>query len=233
MDGKRSGTRLARPLLPSGWLSAISQTVAGPSKSPPKKGARRSTSDRILDAAEQRFARRGYDATSLGDIADDVGIRAPSLYKHFASKRDLYAAVVDRLLAPYFELLDRLLVVPEDLEQAETNLLSVARHYLETPNLARLVQHAALAGDEALDLIVQRWYGPLFKRSAELTEGAPLLGGESHRAIAVVVAFHSMMSGYVTMAPLHARLMGRDPGSEDAIRDQLELMRGVSALLWR
>lgn len=198
-----------------------------------KRPPRRSTTDRILDAAERRFARRGYEATSLGDIADDVGIRAPSLYKHFASKRDIYAAVVDRLLAPYFELLDRLLTIPEDVEQAEKNLLAVARHYVETPNLARLVQHAALARDEELELLVDRWYGPLFRRAAQLTEGAPLLGGEAKRALAVVVAFHSMMSGYVTMAPLHARLMGRDPSSEDAIGEQLELMRGVSALLWR
>ncbi|MFO0692106.1 MAG: TetR/AcrR family transcriptional regulator [Polyangiales bacterium] len=193
----------------------------------------RSTTERILDAAEVRFARSGYDATSLGDIADDVGIRTPSLYKHFESKRDLYVAVVERLLSPYFELLDRLLTVPEDAEQAEKNLFAVTRFYLETPNLARVVQHAALAGGEELELLVERWYLPLFRRATQLTETAPLLAGEAKKALSVVIAFHSMMSGYVTMAPLHARLMGRDPGSKAAIDEQLELMHGLSALLWR
>ncbi len=42
-----------------------------------------STSDRILDAAEDIFAEKGYSATSLGDVADRVGIRSPSLYNHF------------------------------------------------------------------------------------------------------------------------------------------------------
>ncbi len=38
-----------------------------------------STSERILDAAEDLFAEKGYSATSLGDVADRVGIRSPSL----------------------------------------------------------------------------------------------------------------------------------------------------------
>ncbi len=42
-----------------------------------------STADRILDAAEDLFAVKGYSATSLGDVADRVGIRSPSLYNQF------------------------------------------------------------------------------------------------------------------------------------------------------
>ena len=181
-----------------GWRGASVANIDG---FPQAFGARvrpltvnRRSGERILDAAEVRFARSGYDATSLGDIADDVGIRTPSLYKHFESKRDLYVAVVERLLSPYFELLDRLLTVPEDAEQAEKNLFAVTRFYLETPNLARVVQHAALAGGEELELLVERWYLPLFRRATQLTETAPLLAGEAKKALSVVIAFHSMMS---------------------------------------
>ena len=196
---------------------------------------RGSTSARILDAAEAHFARQGYGAASLGDIADAVQIRTPSLYKHFASKRELYIAVVDRLLRPYFELLDRLLTVPEDAVDAERNLVAVASHYMRTPNLARLVQHAALTGGEELSLLVEHWYEPLFRRAAELTPGA--LWHENargrERALSVVVAFHSMMSGYVTMAALHSRLTGSEPLRAPAIENQLELMRRMAGELWR
>jgi AcrR family transcriptional regulator len=194
-----------------------------------------STSTRILDAAEVHFARHGYGAASLGDIADAVRIRTPSLYKHFASKRELYVAVVERLLSPYFELLNRLLRVPEDAAHAERNLLAVAGHYIHTPNLARLVQHAALAGGEELDLLVERWYEPLFRRAAELTPAAGRLetARARQRVLSVVVAFHSMMAGYVTMAPLHARLTGSEPLEAPAIDDQLELMRRMAGELWK
>jgi AcrR family transcriptional regulator len=49
----------------------------------------RSTRERILDAAEARFADKGFGATALGEIAEDVGIRTPSLYKHFDGKQAL------------------------------------------------------------------------------------------------------------------------------------------------
>jgi TetR/AcrR family transcriptional regulator len=194
-----------------------------------------STSARILDAAEAHFARHGYGAASLGDIADAVRIRTPSLYKHFASKRELYVAVVERLFSPYFELLNRLMTVPEDAAHAERNLVAVASHYMQTPNLAHLVQHAALAGGEELTLLVDHWYKPLFRRAAELTPGGRWHADTEsrQRALSVVVAFHSMMSGYVTMAPLHARLTGQKPLRAPAIEHQLELMRRMAGELWQ
>ena len=51
-----------------------------------------STRERALRAALELFGRKGYDAVSMNDIAQAVGIRAPSLYKHFQNKEALFAA---------------------------------------------------------------------------------------------------------------------------------------------
>lgn len=192
----------------------------------------RSTTDRLLDAAEARFARLGYEATSLNDVADDVGIRTPSVYKHFANKRAIYVAVLERLLAPYVELLERLLTVPEAPEDGAANLLAVLRHYVATPNLARVVQHATLAGGEELDLLVERWYAPLFVRAAALTPHGDGDASTPGDPVGVVVAFHAMMSGYMTMAPLHERLLGADPLSDRALAGHLGLMQRLVRELW-
>ncbi len=45
------------------------------------------TKRRIMDAALELFAAHGYDAVSVEQIAGAVGIKAPSLYNHFVSKR--------------------------------------------------------------------------------------------------------------------------------------------------
>lgn len=52
------------------------------------------TTRRILEAAEAEFARRGYEAARLEDVAQGAGIRRSSLLYHFESKAELYAAVI-------------------------------------------------------------------------------------------------------------------------------------------
>lgn len=47
----------------------------------------------ILDAAAMQFAAKGYQAASIRDIVQDVGMQAGSLYCHFANKDELLAAV--------------------------------------------------------------------------------------------------------------------------------------------
>lgn len=48
-----------------------------------------STRDRILDVAAELFLERGYEGTTLGEIAQRLGISTPSLYWHFESKQHL------------------------------------------------------------------------------------------------------------------------------------------------
>ncbi|MCC6748692.1 MAG: helix-turn-helix transcriptional regulator [Deltaproteobacteria bacterium] len=53
-----------------------------------------STKSAILRAARQHFARRGYHATSIRDIAGEVGIDVKTLYYHWQSKQTLFEAAL-------------------------------------------------------------------------------------------------------------------------------------------
>ena len=53
----------------------------------------------ILTAATEAFARSGFAATSLEDIAAQAGVTRVILYRHFDSKTELYQAVLDRMCA--------------------------------------------------------------------------------------------------------------------------------------
>ncbi len=63
-----------------------------------------STKERILDAALTLFAENGYDGTSVEQIASIVGIKAPSLYKHYKGKEDILNALIDSAEARYEEI---------------------------------------------------------------------------------------------------------------------------------
>ncbi|HSE46763.1 MAG TPA: TetR/AcrR family transcriptional regulator [Gemmatimonadales bacterium] len=58
------------------------------------------TRERILDAAEQLFAERGFAATSIRDVTAEAGVNLAAVHYHFGSKDDLVRAVFERVLVP-------------------------------------------------------------------------------------------------------------------------------------
>lgn len=64
--------------------------------------------DQVLRVAAGLFARRGYRGVGLREIAAEVGIRAPSLFKHFRSKHALYNAVLLHIFTRLDDVADRL-----------------------------------------------------------------------------------------------------------------------------
>jgi AcrR family transcriptional regulator len=56
----------------------------------------------VLTVASELFAAKGFEATSIRDIATAAGMMSGSLYYHFASKEDLYIAVQDASISKIF-----------------------------------------------------------------------------------------------------------------------------------
>lgn len=59
------------------------------------------TKELILKEALTLFSEKGYSDVYVGDIAAAVGIKAPSLYKHFKSKRDIFDAILAQMDESY------------------------------------------------------------------------------------------------------------------------------------
>ena len=59
------------------------------------------TKEKILTAALELFSVRGYEDTSVADIAKTVGIKAPSLYKHYGSKQEIFTAILRKIDEQY------------------------------------------------------------------------------------------------------------------------------------
>lgn len=55
------------------------------------------TKQRILSESLRLFSENGYDAVSVAEIASAVGIKAPSLYKHYKNKRDIFDSILKKM----------------------------------------------------------------------------------------------------------------------------------------
>jgi len=79
-----------------------------------------STKDRILNAALDLFAEKGYEGASVDMIAAAAGIKGPSLYKHFKGKDQILDALitkVDEYYAANFNAAGNQGQLPESMEQ--------------------------------------------------------------------------------------------------------------------
>lgn len=107
---------------------------------PPRPGKTRLRRDEILDEATRLFAERGYEGTSMADLAERVGLRKASLFHHFASKETLYAAVLERLVQAVGAAMMKAVVQTGSFTERLDNLSDAITVVLgEQPYAARLL----------------------------------------------------------------------------------------------
>ena len=56
------------------------------------------TKEKILMTALQLFARDGYEAVSVRNIAEELDITKGALYRHYKNKRDIFDSIVERMI---------------------------------------------------------------------------------------------------------------------------------------
>ena len=125
---------------------------------------------RILDAAESLFAKHGFDAVSVNDIAAMAEVSKANVFHHFASKRDLHLAVIQSANLKFGEVINELGhegadVVPNLENYAKAHLGSM----LENAQLSRLVLRDVLenAPEHSREL-AEKIFGNNFARLVSL-----------------------------------------------------------------
>lgn len=120
----------------------------------------------ILEAAAARFGARGYEDARLEDIASDAGVTKPILYRHFASKKDLYLA----LLARHRHDLPGFLADPPQEPTLEATIRAILDGWL---TYAYSNQHGwrLLFRDRGGDEEVQRFRAAVHERAREVLAG--------------------------------------------------------------
>jgi AcrR family transcriptional regulator len=104
------------------------------------------TQQRILDAATDVFAARGFTAATMADIVDHSGASIGSIYHHFGGKKELFLSIFERLGAD----IDRCIEAATD-EAGELDRLHTfeanARSYLDAMRAHRRAAMLLVSGD--------------------------------------------------------------------------------------
>jgi AcrR family transcriptional regulator len=104
----------------------------------------------LLDAAEEVFAEKGFTPASLDDIARAAGYTKGAIYKHFATKEDLFLAVSDRYWRRYFDNFAEVMSTSRQIGARELD--EIAKRWRQLSH-DRGAEHAALGHEFTLYLI--------------------------------------------------------------------------------
>jgi AcrR family transcriptional regulator len=116
--------------------------------------SREITKARILDAARELFAERGYAGTSIRDIAERLSMTKAALYYHFPGKQDVLAALVEPWLAEIDALADWARA-QDPLDREEALRRMIAHLAAPGPTFAILANDPSAVHDSAARLNIR------------------------------------------------------------------------------
>ncbi len=191
----------------------------------------KTTAERIADAALAAFGTRGYGATSLDDLARELGIRKQTILYWYPSKEVLLASVIDRTTGEVMERLERAVAVGgpgfgriEAIVRAMSRL--VARH----PAMLGFVREVSRLGPPASTRLTHA-IAPLVDRASfylatEMDAGRM----RRHDPRLLLLAAYSMVTGLATEVEV-LRAFGEEPTLASLIRRRNELLALLRAAL--
>jgi TetR/AcrR family transcriptional regulator len=189
-------------------------TAADPVPSPRVREKRDRRRREILRAALRAFRERGYHATTLDDIAEQLGVRKTALYHYFPDKQAILLACHEESLAE----LDRILQGARDLDSAGEQLAYVIREHvrvmtdtLEGSPLAFEVTAFAPDRQQAIIAARDRYERALRRIIAQGIEDGEFRKVNPKIAVfAVLGAINWIARWYQPEGSLHAEELGRE-----------------------
>jgi AcrR family transcriptional regulator len=126
--------------------------------------------EQILEVATGLFAQQGFQGTTTKIIAEKSGVTEALIFRHFASKEELYWAVIERKIncaAPLERLVESLEAGGDDLEVLSRVALEVLERRAKDQTLSRLLLYSALEKHELSERFFRNYIANYFEVLAQ------------------------------------------------------------------
>ncbi len=182
------------------------------------------TKELILGVALKQFADHGYSAVSLNDIAEEVGIKKPSILHHFSSKEALYRAVILEEFADWVLLMsDAIAKNVNGWDQVEQLLRAAFTFFEQHPYFVRIARREALDPESLFSTELGTALKPMIDQGAAYLE-AEMDAGRLKRydARQLLITGYGASLSYLSDASLVRAVIDEDPLSYDALEKRRE-----------
>jgi len=182
------------------------------------------TAERTLRAALDAFGTRGYGATSLDDLARDLGIRKQTILYWYPSKEALLDAAIDRVAAEVTVRLERAVAgADEGFARVEAIVKAMFRLAARHPTMLGFLREVTRLGPPASTRLLGA-IAPLIDRAAGFLAAEMDAGRiRRHDPRLILLAAYSMVTGLATEVEV-LRAFGEEPTLASLVRRRDELI---------
>jgi AcrR family transcriptional regulator len=182
------------------------------------------TRSRILDAALASFGTRGYEATSLDQVASTLGLRKQTILHHFGSKDRLLDAVVDRTADDLADLLERALEkAGPGFDRVEALVRAVFRLSAQRPEVLGLLREVSRPGSVTATRLAEAM-APLVERARSFLATEMAAGTMRHHdPRLLLLSAYSTVVGAATEVEV-LRAVGIEPTARSLVQRRTELL---------
>ena len=131
------------------------------------------TKARIAQVARRKFARRGFDATSIRQIVAEARVTKPVLYYYFKNKRDLFLSLLEEAVAPLCDEVERIASGDGTPRDRMVEIITAVLRFVEKrPDEFRLLHRAVERREREVQVLAQKYFRRNFQAiSGVLQEG--------------------------------------------------------------
>jgi AcrR family transcriptional regulator len=182
------------------------------------------TAERTLTAALDAFGTRGYGATSLDDLARELGIRKQTILYWYPSKEALLDAAIDRVAAEVTVRLEQAVAgAAPGFERVEAIVRAMFRLAARHPTMLGFLREVTRLGPPASSRLLGA-IAPLIDRAAGFLAAEMDAGRiRRHDPRLILLAAYSMVTGLATEVEV-LRAFGEEPTLASLVRRRDELI---------
>ena len=190
----------------------------------------------ILQVAIKLFSQNGFRGTTTKEIARAAGVSEAMVFRHYATKEELYRAILDwkacegKFASP-FEIVGKAMAEKDDFKVFYLMILNALNKHELDPQFMRLLFHSALEGHELAEMFIEQNIVPIYEFMSRYIAGRQKEGAirKDIKPRVVVRAFVGMMIHHALNNSLwNIKRSLLDMSNEEAAKNFTEiLLQGI------
>jgi len=203
-------------------IKITKKTPDGAGRRPSARMAAGDRRQQILEVAVQLFSQKGFRGTTTKEIAQAAGVNEAIIFRHFATKSDLYTAIMDRkACSTDIQAMQNALKEAMDTGDDRQVFERLAFHMLEfhecDDTAIRLLFYSALEGHELADMIFRNHISKTHRQLAEYVKKRIAEG--AFRRVDPMVAVRGFM-GMIINQVMHKKFFEREGGQTASLTNR-------------